>query len=218
MTLEGKRSHSIDSDLIPPAESRAGSKSQRFAGRYLSRRAFTLAGALGLAGAFLSLIGVKLARGNDFGGFGVNATGKPDDVRNRPAPDFTIEQFDGSTFQLSRQRGTVVLLNFWASWCPPCRLEAPALERASRVYADRGLVVFGLDVWDERADALNFITNNSVSYPNGLQGGSSVAVEYGVTGLPETFVIDRRNVLVGRWIGPLDDERIASLVEPHLAE
>jgi cytochrome c biogenesis protein CcmG/thiol:disulfide interchange protein DsbE len=177
-----------------------------------------LAGSLGLAGAFLSLVGIKLARNDDFGGFGVNATGRKGDVRNRPAPDFTIEQFDGSTFQLSRHRGEVVLLNFWASWCPPCQIEAPALERAWRKYGDRGLVVFGLDVWDERADAMKFIEKDKISYPNGLKGGGSVAVEYGVTGLPETFVIDRRNVLVRRWIGPLDDRRIASLVEPLLSE
>ncbi len=213
-----KRSPSIDVQQSPPAESRRPSKSQRLAGGYLSRRTLTLVGALGMAGAFLSLVGVKLARGDDFGGFGVNATSKQGDVRNRPAPDFVVEQFDGSTFQLSRQRGNVVLLNFWASWCPPCRVEAPALEKAWQLYGDRGLVVFGLDVWDERTDALNFIAKNNVSYPNGLQGGSSVAVEYGVTGLPETFVIDRRNVLVRRWIGPLDDQRIASLVEPLLDE
>ena len=205
-------------DLIPSAESRPTSKPQRVARRYLSRRAAVSVGALGLAGAFLALVGVRLSRSGESGGFGVNATGGEGFVRSRPAPDFVVEQFDGSMFQLSRQRGNVVLLNFWASWCPPCRAEAPALERAWQKYRERGLVVFGLDVWDEPQDAVGFVEAMNISYPNGLQGVSSVAVEYGVTGLPETFVVDRKNVLVRRWIGPLDDERIAALVEPLLAE
>lgn len=186
--------------------------------RLLPRRLALAVGALGTAGAFLALLGVKLFRREGFGGFGINATGRFEGLPARPAPDFEIELFDGARTRLSDHRGTVVVLNFWASWCPPCRLEAPVLERAWQKYRESGFVLLGIDVWDEDQDARAFLAEFGVSYPNGKAASGTVTVEYGVTGLPETFFISRKGVLIRRWIGPLTEERIAAVVEPLLAE
>ena len=167
---------------------------------------------------FLVLLGVAMARQEAFAGFGVNAAGKLEELRRRPAPEFKIDQFDGGVFNLSEYRGKVVLVNFWASWCPPCRDEAPILERGWRKYQDRGLVLVGLDVWDDESDARAFLAEFGITYPNGPEGNGTIAIEYGVSGIPESFFVDRKGVLGQHWIGPLTDEQFAALVEPLLAE
>ncbi len=134
----------------------------------------------------------------------------------RPAPDFVLETYAGERLQLSNLRGNVVVLNFWASWCPPCRVEAPVLARAATDYADQGVSVIGIGVWDQADQAVEFLAEFDVAYPNAEDTTRLIPVEYGVTGLPETFIVDRRGVLRGHWIGPLTDEEIADLIEAHV--
>ncbi len=167
--------------------------------------------------AFLALLGYGLLRrqGGSFAGFGINAVAQEGRILPGPAPDFQLSLFTGDRFRLSEQRGKVVLVNFWASWCPPCRAEAPVLERAWRRYRDRGVVLVGLDVWDAREDALRFLREFDVSYPNG-PADSSTPVEYGVTGIPETFFIRPDGTMARHWIGPLTDEQVVAFIEELL--
>lgn len=172
-----------------------------------------LAGVLGL----LVLLGYSLGRQQGgIPGVAVNTTGQLGRVRSGPAPDFTLQLFDGGTFRLSEQRGKVVVVNYWASWCPPCREEAPVLERAWRRYRDQGVVFVGLDIWDTETDARAFIRQFGITYPNGPDPKGEAAIDYGLTGIPETFFIRPDGTIARHWIGPLTDAQISTFIEEAL--
>lgn len=130
---------------------------------------------------------------------------------NRDAPDFTLDLFEGGTFTLAENRGKPVVVNFWASWCDTCRDEAPVLEQGWRSFSDKGVVFVGVNVMDNRADALKFIEEFDVSYPNGPDK-HNIYFKYGATGVPETFFIDRQGKIILRFVGPLNAEQLATFV------
>ena len=136
-------------------------------------------------------------------------------VPPRPAPPFTLALFDGGSFTLGQAVGRPVLINFWASWCVPCEDEAPVLERASRQYRDR-VVFIGVDVQDTDANAAVFLRKFGISYPNGRDVTGGIAVEYGMSGVPETYFVDREGRLARKWQGPLDDARLRAFLEELL--
>ncbi len=133
----------------------------------------------------------------------------------RDAPDFTINLFSGGTFTLSAYRGKPVLVNFWASWCGPCREEAPVLEQAWKTYRDKGVVFIGVDVMDGRADALGFIDEFGITYPNGPDE-SNVYGDYGGTGVPESYFIDRDGKVVIKFAGAMNAQQITAFLEEIL--
>jgi cytochrome c biogenesis protein CcmG/thiol:disulfide interchange protein DsbE len=122
------------------------------------------------------------------------------------APDFALERLDreGEELALSSLRGKAVVLNFWASWCDPCKDEAPHLEDVWRERRAHGLVVLGLDSKDFRQDARRFVKRFELSFPIVFDGDGHVSESYGVTGYPETFVIDREGRVVEAIIGAVD--------------
>ena len=117
------------------------------------------------------------------------------------APAFTLSRVDRQgTLSLADLRGKAVVVNFWASWCVPCKQEAPVLEQAWRQHRDEGLVVLGVDFNDLRSDALGFMKHQGVTYPVVYDRDGAVVAKFGATGVPETFFVDRRGRLVGKRI------------------
>ena len=138
--------------------------------------------------------------------------------RTPPAPQFALSKLDGSgKLHLESLRGKVVVLNFWASWCAPCKSEAPRLEAAWRRYRDRGVVVVGVDGQDFSGDAKRFIRKYKLTYPNVHDGPGNTGSKYGVTGYPETYFVDRRGRLVGdRVVGEVSAEKLTAGIQRAL--
>lgn len=137
----------------------------------------------------------------------VSAPAAPPAQIFRPAPDFTLRTFDGKPLALSNFRGKVVVLNFWASWCTPCKQEMPNLERAWKEFKDRGVVVLGIDVLDDIEDAAAFLKLLKITYPNVFDPDNARMNTYQVTALPTTIFIDRQMRIRGRFIGGYIGER-----------
>ncbi|HET9017470.1 MAG TPA: TlpA disulfide reductase family protein [Thermomicrobiaceae bacterium] len=121
---------------------------------------------------------------------------------NRKAPGFSIKSFSGQDLSLSQFRGKTVVVNFWASWCQPCQQEAPVLSAISQ-NLPANTVLVGIDVWDTSSDATSFLAQNDAHYLVGPDNDGSIAINYGVAGVPETFFISPTGMLLGKYIGPL---------------
>ena len=118
-----------------------------------------------------------------------------------PAPNFTLERIGASgKLDLASLRGKPIVLNFWASWCVPCKGEAKLLEQAWNQYKSRGVVFLGVDYNDVASDARTFLSHHGITYPTVQDGSGSIGDEYGLTGVPETYFIDRNGRLVGSHI------------------
>ncbi len=151
--------------------------------------------------ALLGLLIWKVAKGDD------NAvTGSLADGKTVAAPGFTLAKLDGEgDLALESLRGKAVVLNFWASWCGPCKDETPLLQRGWERWQDKDVVFVGIDVKDFRGDARSFVRKFGVTYPNVYDGKGSTVGRYGVTGFPETYFIDANGRVVYRIAGPVDD-------------
>ncbi len=134
------------------------------------------------------------------------------------APDFTLVGFDGRSITLSQLRGQVVVINFWASWCLPCRQEAAYLEQTWRKYRDRGVTFIGVDWVDTEKEALAYIAEFDITYPNGPDLGTRIAQAYRIQGVPETFFVDKAGKLRGVHIGPLVPPQLDERIDELLAE
>ena len=174
--------------------------------------------ALGVSIAVVALVGLLA--------YGLAATGPDQGIerslaqgQRAPAPDIRLPRLDGRGEQsLSDYRGKVVVLNYWASWCEPCRKESPLLERWHRRITPRGGTVLGVDVLDVSSDAREFVAEFGLSYPMLRDGDGASQEKFGVVAYPETVVIDRRGRIAGVVRGPVDEAFFERVVVPLLAE
>jgi cytochrome c biogenesis protein CcmG, thiol:disulfide interchange protein DsbE len=125
-------------------------------------------------------------------------------IEGKSAPAFTLRSLDGSRgYSLRELRGQVIVLNFWASWCADCIAEHPSLQRAFARYRDEKVVFLGVSFEDSTRAAQSFARQMGVGWPLLADPGSATAIDYGVTGVPETFVIGPDGRIVAKTIGPV---------------
>ena len=148
-------------------------------------------GALALITGLFALLVWKVATQGD------NAASELGQGKTPTAPHFRLDRLDEpGKISLGAYRGQPVILNFWASWCIPCKEEAPVLEAVWKRYRSQGLVVLGVDIQDVRGDARRFARRNGMSYPLAYDGPGNTVSHYGVTGVPETFFVAPSGKLV----------------------
>jgi len=135
--------------------------------------------------------------------------------RQKIAEDFALRTPDGATFRLSDHRGKVVLVNFWATWCPPCREEMPAMERLYRQQKDRGLVLVAVSLDADPAVVPPYVKTSGLTFPIAHDPKAEIGNKYGVRALPSSFVIGRDGAMVALALGPRvwDNDASHSLVE-----
>ena len=169
------------------------------------------------ARSFLAFLGVAAVIG--LLGFGLLSKGTAQVAVGEPVPDRELPRLDrDGTASIDDYRGRWVLVNLWASWCVPCREEAPALERFHRRYRDRNVTVLGIDVQDNSEDALDFLRSYPTTYPQLRSVGYERSDAFGSTGVPENFLVDPRGRLAFIWRGPVDDRFLRERVVPVIEE
>lgn len=164
-----------------------------------------------LAGVFTALallLVVVLARG-----FGRDPHAVPFMLKGKPAPQWTLRRLDnGEAVSLSQFKGRPVVLNFWASWCGPCRTEHPTLEWGARKFGDQ-VVFLGVVFEDSEANARQFLQENGHSFPQLFDPASTMAVDYAVSGVPETYFIDAQGIIREKHAMPIDPQTLQQKIQ-----
>ena len=137
---------------------------------------------------------------------------------DRPKPDFTLTALDGSEIRLAKFRGQVVLVNFWAAWCPPCRKEVPELAKLHRQWEAKGVHVIGLALEppNRKAEVEAFVKKHNLPYPVALASQDIPALFGGVSGIPTTIVLKRNGEIAEKFVGYASPETIEYVIKKYL--
>lgn len=147
-------------------------------------------------------------------GFGKNPRAVPSVMEARPAPTFRLTDVEGQKWDLEQLKGQVVVLNFWSTWCLPCKQEHPLLLQAAKAYPD--VKWLGVIYQDTPEKVKPYLAQKGSAFPHLVDPGGTIAIDYGVAGVPETFFIDRNGTIVLKHVGPLSQDVIASTLDPLL--
>ena len=184
----------------------------------MSQRTLVLLAVLVPVLALFLLFGVRLVQtGGQPAGIGINSVFGEVNVQPRQAQQFSLVLLSGSQTSLQDLRGKVVMVDFWSSWCPPCREEAPTLARMYQKYKEKDVVFLGVAIWDSEPEVKQFIKQNNLAYANGLDSRGIIAIDYGVKGIPEKYFIDRHGNVIRKFIGPVTEEQLSKVLDELLA-
>lgn len=142
----------------------------------------------------------------------------PAPLVNHPAPDFTLRDLSGAPVELAELRGQVVLINVWATWCPPCRAEMPAIQAVYEQQRDRGFTVLAVNVREDGPTVGAYMERSGLTFPALLDGDGAVSGAYRASVYPSSFFVDRDGVIRAVYRGPMARSVIAGTVEQLLAE
>lgn len=134
----------------------------------------------------------------------------------QPAPPFELASLSGEKVSLEDYQGKVVVVNFWATWCPPCRAEMPGIQQVYAQYREQGVVVLAVNAHEERSLVNEFVFSNGLTFPVLLDAQSIAGNQYQASGLPTTVIIDRDGTITHMQSGPLTAEQLEALILPHL--
>lgn len=168
-----------------------------------------------LAGAGLMLalavVGLLLTQGEST----IGSFSKPAEKKEF-APPFTFELLDGKTFNLSDYKGKPVLINFFASWCLPCREEMPVLEKMGQEYSQKGVIFLGIAIDDTEAKMKDFVARYGVTFPVGLDKTATIQKSFGIYGIPTTYFIDKQGVINYSHSGSVTEELLRNELDKLL--
>ncbi len=185
----------------------------------MSRRGWIMLGtAVALVPLFALFAWAAVQQEGQSPGTGINAQFGEVRVAETEAADFALQLSDGSALQLSDLAGNVVMVDFWASWCAPCRQEAAMLNRSYAAYAGHPVEFVGVNIWDTPDAAATFLVEFGVGYPTGPDADGAIALNYGVRGIPEKFFIDAQGVIRRKYVGPMPENVLRSTLDGLLAE
>ena len=204
----------------------------------MNRRGWILLGVgLPILAFLFILVWASLQTRGTPGGMGINTDFGVAEIEPKPAQDFSLELMvgmdsegdgdgesggkdgiSGGSVSLSEMRGKIVLVDFWASWCPPCRQEAAALEEVYREYAGPEVEFIGVNIWDLEANATTYVKEFGLTYPSGVDTDGVIAIDYGVRGIPEKFFIGRDGVIRQKFVGPMSADTLRQTLDRLLAE
>jgi cytochrome c biogenesis protein CcmG/thiol:disulfide interchange protein DsbE len=147
-----------------------------------------------------------------------DALADPAPLPDHPAPDLALSQLDGTLRTLRDLRGQVVLINIWATWCPPCRAEMPAIQQAYAEYRERGFVVLAVNQREDAAAITPFLEQQGLTFPILIDRDGQASATYQASALPSSFFVDRRGVIRAVYRGPIPSRVINGIVEQLLEE
>ena len=143
---------------------------------------------------------------------GVNDNFGEVSISTDPMSDFELTTLSGEVVSIADYRGKVVMVDFWSSWCVPCRVEGPILSETYLKWRDRGVEFVGIAIWDSEGPVLDFIELHGIEYVNAIDASGLTAVDFGVTGIPEKFFINTEGEIVKKVIGPNTRETLESIL------